>query len=207
LNSQTVNLEEKMCESSGKDRIIIPPTQAVEIVGQAKNAYLRICPCRAEEQNCPPDTWEVCLLFDSASPDDLQDARPISTGEALFILKVTAGRKAIYNLFYTHADRIVTEICSCCTCCCHPLHHMQAEGNYREQLRSEYLAVTDTALCTGCGLCEESCFFEARWVEDNTLNFQEEQCFGCGRCIESCSEGAIRLVKEIGRGVLIPTAV
>ena len=195
-----------MCESNDKDRIIIPPDKALEIAGQANQVYLRECPCRAQAQNCPRDTWEVCLLFESASRDDLRDARLISIGEALSILKATAERRAIYNLFYTRADRIITEICSCCTCCCRPLHRMKEERNYREQLRSEYVAVTDTALCVGCGSCEESCFFAARRVEDGALHLTEEQCFGCGKCIESCPEGAIRLEREVGRGVSIPTS-
>ena len=196
-----------MCESSSEDRIIIPPAKAREITRQADKVYVRECSCRAHAQLCPPDTWEVCLLFESASQDDLREARPISTVEALSILKATADRRVIHNLFYTHTDRIVTEICSCCTCCCRPLHRMKEERNYSEQLRSEYVAVTDTALCVGCGLCEEGCFFEARWVEDGTLHLTEEQCFGCGRCIESCPEGAIRLERKAGRGVSIPTTV
>ena len=195
-----------MCESSSKDRMIIPPAKAREITRQADKVYVRKCPCRAHAQLCPPDTWQVCLLFENASQDDLQDARPISTNEALSILKATAGRRVIHNLFYTHTDRNVTEICSCCTCC-RPLYRMKEEGNYSDQLRSEYVAVTNIALCVGCGLCEESCFFEARWVKDGTLHLVDERCFGCGKCIESCPEQAIGLELRVGRGVSIPTSV
>src|SRR5512139_1434258 len=177
-----------MCDSNSDDRIIIPAAQAFEIVSRASKVYVRECPCRALAQKCPRDTWEGCLLFEHAAPDDRQGAKPISTAEALSILKATVERRSIYNLFYTRADRVVTELCNCCTCCCRPLQHMKAEGDYREQLRSEYVAVTDPTLCVGCGTCEDSCFFDARQVEDGTLHLSKERCFGCGRCVEICPE-------------------
>lgn len=195
-----------MCESNSNDRIIIPAAQAFEVVGRASQVYVRECPCRALAQNCSRDIWEGCLLFENAAPEDLQGARSISTAEASAILKAAAERNSVYNLFYTHDDRIVTELCNCCTCCCRPLRRMKEAGNYRVQLRSEYVAVTDAALCVGCGACAESCFFEARQVEDGALHLLEERCFGCGRCIESCPEGAIRLEREVGRGVSIPSS-
>jgi len=194
-----------MCEPDAVNRIIIPPVQALEIVAQANKVYVRDCPCRVSRQVCPRDTWEVCLLFKHASQDDLRDARPITTDEALSILKTTAERGVIYNLFYTQTGLQLTEVCSCCTCCCSPLRRMKQEGNYNDQLRSEYVAVTDAALCANCGLCQGSCFFEARRIENDTLHFADERCFGCGRCIESCPEGAIRLELQAGRGVPIPS--
>lgn len=193
-----------MCESDGVNRIIIPPAKALEIAARASKVYVRECVCRAREQACPRDTWEVCLLFEHASQDDLRDARPITTDDALSILKTTAERRAIYNLFYTQTSLQVTEICSCCTCCCFPLRRMKQEGNHNDQLRSEYVAVTDAALCANCGLCQESCFFEARWIEDGTLHFADERCFGCERCVESCPNEAIRLELQAGRGVPMP---
>ncbi len=182
-----------MCESNQIDRIIIPPALARQITARAGQVYLRTCPCRARKQLCPPETWEVCLLFDNASPNDLQDARPITVEQALSVLETTGQRGAIYNLFYTHVGQHITELCNCCTCCCSPLNQMREEQNYSQQLRSGYLAVTDPELCIGCGTCEASCFFEARQVEDGTLQLTNERCFGCGRCISSCPEQAIRL--------------
>jgi ferredoxin len=196
-----------MCESNSEARIIIPPSKALKITRQARKAYVRECVCRAQEQHCPRDTWEVCLLFENAPQDKLKDARPMAIDEALLILKTTAERTAIYNLFYTHTDRRVTEICSCCTCCCHPLRRMKDEGNYGEQLRSEYVAVTDAAACVGCGLCQDSCFFDARWIENNTLYLAGERCFGCGKCVGACPEKAISLERQVGRGVPIPAIV
>lgn len=185
-------------------RLIIPPAMALDIVGRASKVHLRECVCRAREQACPRDTWEVCLLFEHASPDDLRDARPITTDEALSVLKTTAGRGVVYQLFYKQTSLRMTELCSCCACCCSPLRAIKREQDYSSQLRSAYVAVTDVALCANCGLCQESCFFQARRLQDDALHFVDERCFGCGRCVQDCPEGAIRLELQVGRGVPIP---
>ena len=196
-----------MCESDTEDRLVIPPAIAREIVSQAAKVYVRDCPCRVEMQRCPQDTGEVCLLFENASSDERRETRPISAAEAASILAATAERKVIYNLFYRHTSRQVTELCSCCTCCCEPLRQLKEEGNYGEQLRTDYVAVTDPARCVACGLCEESCFFGARRAENGTLHLDDERCFGCGKCIDSCPEKAIGLERQEARGIPIPAVV
>lgn len=190
-----------MCETRNADRIIIPRNKAYEIILQGRDVFVRDCICRSMKKACPKDIWNVCILFENASENDLQDARPITTKEALSILETTSGKNAISNLFYTHDNHAITELCSCCTCCCRPLHRMKEEGNYSEELRSEYIASTDRSLCEGCGLCEESCFFEARQLENDSIQLVQEQCFGCGRCLEICPKGAISLERKNGRGV------
>jgi electron transport complex protein RnfB len=196
-----------MCVSKDEDRIIIPLHKALEIVGKARKAYVRECLFRSKEIKCPRDNWEVCLLFENTSKDTHQNARPITSIEALSILEQTAKRKSIYNLFYTHAGHNITEICCCCTCCCHPLHKMREDGNYDKQLRSEYAAITDETRYVGCASCERSCLFEARQIENGKVYLLDERCFGCGKCIESCPEHAIRLERKFSRGVPIPTYV
>jgi electron transport complex protein RnfB len=194
-----------VCESEHTHHIVIPPAQALEIIAQAGKVYVRECPCRARVQACPRDTWEVCLLFEHASEDDLRDTRLITTDEALSILKTTAERGVIYRLFYKPVSFQLTEVCNCCECCCAPLLELKRKGNYGEQLRSGYVAVTDAELCVNCGLCQESCFFDARWLEDGALRFVDERCFGCGRCVEVCPEGAIELELQAERGVPMPS--
>jgi len=51
-------------------------------------------------KNCAPENWEVCILFDSASEEDRQHARLISTREAVEIIKKTTDRGEIHQLFY-----------------------------------------------------------------------------------------------------------
>jgi electron transport complex protein RnfB len=186
------------------ERLIIPPAEARRIVADAGQVYLRDCVCRVRERACPPEAWEVCLLFEHASEEQLRDARPITTGEALTILRASAEQGLINQLFYRKSDQQLTEICNCCTCCCAPLREMKQAGDYAAQLRTGYVAVTDETLCLACGLCEDSCFFGARCLDDGELFLLGERCFGCGRCIDCCPEGAIRLEFQAGRGIAIP---
>jgi electron transport complex protein RnfB len=193
-----------MNETGRVAHIIIPPQKASEILTQVGVIYLRDCICRVRARNCPPEYWEVCLLFDGASEDDLAEATIIPLERAQALLAQTARRGVIYTLFYTELDQALTELCSCCTCCCAPLRKIVDEGHYDEYLRSGYVATTDPEICLACGSCEPACPFGARWVEDSTLKFAEIRCFGCGRCVTVCPEAAIQLERQPGRGVPIP---
>jgi electron transport complex protein RnfB len=195
-----------MCESDSiTDRLVIPFAEAREIVGGANRLYLRPCPCRVSARQCPADTWEVCLLFENAPQADLHAAWAITQAEALAVLQASAERGEIHNLFFRHTTRSITELCNCCHCCCEPLRDLKAAGSYAEQLRSGYVAVTDEMLCTACGECQASCYFEARQLENDGLHLIDERCFGCGKCVASCPQGAIRLEFQAGRGIGIPT--
>jgi electron transport complex protein RnfB len=190
-----------MCEAEHIDRMIIPPAEAQQIVAHAGQAYLRNCVCRTREQACSPEAWEVCLLFEHASADDLRQARPIPTREALAILKASEEQGLINQLFYAQNGQYLTEVCSCCTCCCGPLRRIKEESRYADELRSGYAAVTDPELCLACGLCLDACFFEARCLENGRLTLRDDLCFGCGRCVGSCPEGAIRVELLTDRNV------
>jgi ferredoxin len=186
------------------NRLVIPPVEAERLVAQAGQVYLRECPCRSQRQVCPREKWEVCLLFEHASDKDRQQARMIAADEAVYLIRMTTGRGDIHQLFYFQEGTRPFELCNCCTCCCSPLREVKEKGDYTQQLRSGYVAITDAALCTGCGSCLESCFFEARRLEDGALHVMDERCFGCGRCLASCPEDAIQLEFQSGRGVPIP---
>jgi Pyruvate/2-oxoacid:ferredoxin oxidoreductase delta subunit len=187
------------------NRLIIPPHEAEKLVTQAGQVYLQLCPCRVEKQACPPEKWEVCLLFETASEKDRQQARLISNEEAVRVIRLTAGRGDIHQLFYLQKGEHPQELCNCCACCCFPLREAKEKGNYTEQLHCGYVAVTDELLCTACGTCLDSCFFEARQLEDDTLRLIDARCFGCGRCITDCPAEAIQLEFQTGRGVAIPS--
>ncbi len=185
-------------------RLVIPPEEAERLVARAGRVYLRQCPCRSEMQVCARDRWEVCLLFEHASLEDREKARAITPEEAVGIVRMTSERGDVHQLFYFENGARPYELCNCCTCCCFPLREVKQKGDYAHELRSGYVALTDAALCTGCGSCLESCFFGARQLDGGALHLIDERCFGCGRCIASCPEGGIRLEFHDGRGVAIP---
>ena len=62
------------------------------------------------------------------------------------------------------------------------------------------IPVLDARRCTGCGMCEEVCRFEAVHLVDNGTGntggvprFDPVRCEGCGACMEACSFEALRM--------------
>ncbi len=53
----------------------------------------------------------------------------------------------------------------------------------------------DPEICTGCGLCEESCPYEAIEVV-NGLAAVNEACTLCGACVDACPEEAITMPEK-----------
>jgi ferredoxin len=155
---------------------------------------------------CPEDEWEVCMLFETASEEDRQQTRQLSTKEALRLIQTTTDRGNIHQLFYFQDGDVPFELCNCCTCCCYPLREAKGKGdNFESQLRSGYVAVTNDEICVGCGECINSCFFGARQLDRNGLQFDEALCFGCACCLPNCPDGAIRIEFNPERGIPIPS--
>lgn len=51
----------------------------------------------------------------------------------------------------------------------------------------------DRETCTGCGLCETSCVYDALHVIDDKAVLTPEKCYGCGLCVTRCPVRAISL--------------
>ena len=90
-------------------------------------------------------------------------------------------------------DKNETSICNCCKCCC---------GNSITNLyvpiinSTNYLAVVDKDLCTGCGTCVERCHTDACYIDDDGKAARnEDHCIGCAVCAAFCPEDAITMVE------------
>jgi len=55
------------------------------------------------------------------------------------------------------------------------------------------VAAIDESLCTGCGLCRDSCRYDAI---SSDIKIDVYECEGCGVCEYVCPEGAIRMVER-----------
>ena len=63
-------------------------------------------------------------------------------------------------------------------------------------------AIIDPQTCTGCGVCEEKCRFEAIFPPEEAANTAAYRidpiaCEGCGVCAYVCPEEAIRMEEEL----------
>jgi ferredoxin len=50
--------------------------------------------------------------------------------------------------------------------------------------------------CTGCGLCETSCVYDAIRVVDRLAVLDEAACAGCGLCVTRCRPGALTMPEQ-----------
>lgn len=75
-----------------------------------------------------------------------------------------------------------------------PNLHLLLDPQVREQqdYTGGQLAIKNAELCTGCGLCEQACRFDA--ISD--LEIDHRRCEGCGVCAVVCPEDAITMRQE-----------
>ncbi len=60
--------------------------------------------------------------------------------------------------------------------------------------RTTHLApALDEELCTGCGLCETSCVYQAIAVVDGRAELDQDLCQGCGLCVTRCPVRALEM--------------
>ncbi len=60
---------------------------------------------------------------------------------------------------------------------------------------SAVTAYSDSAFCSGCGVCVDVCPFGAASLDakTGTAQINPAQCKGCGLCVASCRSGALNL--------------
>ncbi|NQE45237.1 Heterodisulfide reductase subunit A-like protein [ANME-1 cluster archaeon GoMg2] len=67
-----------------------------------------------------------------------------------------------------------------------------------EEFRGLKVAVMDKTLCTECGICEETCRFNAIGLtEESGYAVNPARCEGCGACVFSCPQEAIVLKERV----------
>jgi uncharacterized protein len=50
-----------------------------------------------------------------------------------------------------------------------------------------------TELCTGCGICVDTCPVSAKALEDSRSVINYDECIGCNNCADACPETAVDL--------------
>jgi NAD-dependent dihydropyrimidine dehydrogenase PreA subunit len=184
---------------------IMPYPQARELVLKAApDVAVYECCCRhARAKPCQPT--QVCMIIGQPFVDFMLEHNPHSTrrlsqAEALQLLEDEHKRGHLHSAWFKDAmlGRFYA-ICNCCKCCCGGINAMRASG-IPMLASSGYVARVDESLCTGCGLCEKACPFDAIQV-DETAAVVWERCMGCGVCEGRCRKHAVSLVLDERKGV------
>lgn len=182
-------------ESLDAKQWIIPNEQALEILGSAKTIALNNCICRSHYKRCDHPI-EVCFLLDELAVKrvEKQTARYVDLQEARDVLREADKSGLVHLTFYMPGHKMYA-FCSCCDCCCHDLQLMWQYRRSDLIARSEYIALTDMEACTACGECIDRCYFNARALNGDQMDYEPEACYGCGLCVNICPEKATTLTR------------
>jgi len=76
--------------------------------------------------------------------------------------------------------------------------------NVYDQTKGVVIAEVDNSKCNGCGVCEDTCYYDAISVKDGMAMVDDELCQGCGACVMNCPVEAVSLrnldlLIELGR--------
>jgi len=138
---------------------------------------------------------ELCLYFRNTGRLFLDQgwARPITKDEALELLRNAEKEGLVLQSGNTKDPEF---ICCCCNCCCISLSKAKDIPRPAQFLASNYYAVVDKELCTGCGTCLERCQMKALKLVNDISKVNLKRCIGCGLCVSTCPEEAIHLRKK-----------
>jgi NAD-dependent dihydropyrimidine dehydrogenase PreA subunit len=180
----------------GKQRIL-DLTAAEKILKSAHIISLGNCGCRTRMKKCTAPL-DVCLCLDKQAETLIKnkDAKAISVGEAMNVLKRSHEADLVHLAFTNKGDAKPWVICSCCSCCCHALSSIVRFNIPQAVTESDHIAFQNMKKCKDCGICADRCQFHARQIIDGKLEFDRAKCFGCGLCVSTCPNEAISLVER-----------
>ena len=178
---------------------VMPYEKASTYLDQAKSWGVLDCICRVQKrligQGCH-HTVENCLVF-SPKPgafERSEEIKSLTREEALEILAEADREGLVHSI--NNAQTEVYYVCNCCTCSCGVLRGMVEYGSENSIARSDFYAVVDSDLCSGCEACIERCHFNAMAMVDGICEVDRASCYGCGLCISTCETEALSLVKK-----------
>jgi ferredoxin len=183
---------------------VIPYNSAREIVLQNPDHIVVMdCPCRVAQENpCTP--LDVCLVIGEPFASFVTEHHPersrwITPNEAVDIIQAEEDRGHVHHAFFKDAmlGRFYA-ICNCCSCCCAAIN---AHHNGTPMLASSgYVAQVDEDECIACGICADSCQFDALSLGEDAIVVDRAACMGCGVCVSHCPQDALYLLRDPAKG-------
>ena len=161
---------------------------------------LNECICRKKNdiigKSCEKtDLRESCFSFRSAGMAYITRGlgRIITKEEALEIIE-QAEREGL--VLQAGNSQRPASLCTCCGCCCNLLVNEKRFDAPAQFFGSNYFALVDRDLCTGCGVCETRCQMDAIDIIDDKSVVNLDRCIGCGVCVPTCPEEAMELIEK-----------
>jgi NAD-dependent dihydropyrimidine dehydrogenase PreA subunit len=185
---------------------VLPIEEIRDLVMKADTIVRMPCACRwtinrTEARCCygvsfSPDAWYKDLdmsYFGKASDAGLET---VTREDAINQMERLEEQGAIHTI-WTMMTPFIGAICNCTLQSCIAMKTLSGI-KVDTMARAEFFAVVDEKACTGCGLCRETCQFNAisetqvagSFIATTNMN----TCYGCGLCRTACSAGAIALV-------------
>lgn len=162
------------------------------------------CFCRVA-YDCKNFTPEVGCILMGETTEKLPPAlmRKVSKEEAhkhvekavkLGLVPVTGKVNFDNTGFLTPDTKKLLSVCFCCHCCCMMgfFKHTPVDHLNKMFPAVEGISVQVTDACKGCGICIETCIFDAVTIQ-NGKAVHSAHCRGCGRCVMYCPNKAVRI--------------
>ena len=202
LLTRTIPVETAICG----DSIAAPYERASEYVRNAPRPIAVIeCACRARGRElgnpCHVTPYNVCLTFGHHADFFLKHhaGQEIDVEKALEIVHLTEEAGCVHRVTNQTNPQDASFLCNCCTCHC-PLfiemEKMQPDEVPKVITPSNFVAVSESSSCTGCGLCLDRCPVHALNMRDHVISIDTIRCIGCGLCVVICGAEAIKLTRR-----------
>ncbi|MHC4915800.1 MAG: 4Fe-4S dicluster domain-containing protein [Planctomycetota bacterium] len=187
----------------------VVPIEDVERILEITNSVVRMaCLCRhaqgtADARYCyglsiRPDFGILGEIVREASPDylvgpDTAGLERLTREDALRRMREHE-MEGLCHTVWTLYTPFIAGICNCDRSGCLAVRATLERG-FRVMFRAEYVAVSNPALCSGCGECVHLCQFGAIGLSAATgkVEIDPGRCYGCGVCRAACGSDAISL--------------
>jgi ferredoxin len=177
--------------------------RASQIIRQSGGGVLSMCSCRHKAshlgQACDAPL-EVCTSLGESANWLVRRGmgKPATVDELLRVLDQTE-KLGLVHL----GDNVLNKpsyICHCCGCCCLIMRSIKESGE-KAIHPSNFQPILNEDLCTGCGICAESCPIQAIAMEvdgsgTEVPSVNIEHCIGCGGCASACPTEAMTMSRR-----------
>jgi ferredoxin len=185
-------------ENIKMDMEVAPYESVAGIIEHAQSWGVFDCICRKQKaligDPCKHPI-EMCMIFNN-QPDayvNASEVRALTKAEAYELVHQAELAGLVHTV--SNSQKGTWYICNCCTCSCGILRGMSELGIANVVARSAFVNTVDEDLCNACGLCLESCQFNALSLAE-VMVVDRVRCVGCGVCVSACPDHALVLVRR-----------